>query len=112
MYVVAILGTFLIMAVLVKIMQTKTATDDLTAARAEERRKNLTALQAEVAQAESNYAWQDATKGLVRLPVERAMEISLQEWQNPQAARSNLNARVDKASAPAPKPPEQPSEFE
>jgi hypothetical protein len=37
------------------------------------------------------------------------MEITLQEWQNPQAARSNLMARVEKATAKA---PEKPSQFE
>lgn len=111
-YSIAILGAFLIIAALVKIMQTKTATADLTAARSEERRKNLVALQAEAKQATENYAWQDQGKGLVRLPVARAMEVTLQEMQNPQAARSNLIARVEKATAPAPKAPEKPSEFE
>lgn len=111
-YAVAILGSFLIMAALVKIMQGKTSSAAIGADRAEERRKNLVALQADAKQVSENYAWQDQGKGLVRLPIERAMEITLQEWQNPQAARSNLNARVDKATAPAPKAPEVPSEFE
>ena len=110
-YVIAILGCFLIMAALVKIMQNKTSST-LGADRAEERRKNLVALQAEAKQATENYAWQDQGKGLVRLTVERAMEVALQEMQNPQAARSNLIARVEKATAPAPKAPEKPSEFE
>src|SRR5688500_12113535 len=110
-YVIAILGCFLIMAALVKIMQNKTSSA-LGADRAEERRKNLVTHQAEAKQATENYAWQDQGKGLVRLPVERAMEVSLQEMQNPQAARSNLIARVEKATAPAPKAPEKPSEFE
>ncbi len=111
-YAVAILGSFLIMAALVKIMQSKTSADAIDADRSELRRKNLVTLQAEAKQMSENYAWQDQGKGLVRLPVERAMEVTLQEWQNPQAARSNLNARVDKATAPAPKAPEKPSEFE
>ena len=111
-YAVAILGTFLIMAALVKIMQSKTSSTALGADRAAERRKNLTALQADAKQATEHYAWQDQGKGLVRVPVKRAMEIALQEWQNPQAARSNLIVRVDKATAPAPKAPEKPSEFE
>ncbi len=110
-YAIAILGSFLIMAALVKIMQNKTATA-IGADRAEERRKNLVTVRAETDQALKNYAWQDQGKGLVRLPVARAMEVALQEWQNPQAARSNLNLRVDKANAPAPKAPEKPSEFE
>jgi hypothetical protein len=111
-YVIAILGCFLIMAALVKIMQHKTSSGALGADRAEERRKNLVTVRAEADHALKNYAWQDQSKGLVRLPVERAMEVALQEWQNPQAARSNLIARVEKATAPAPKAPEKPSEFE
>lgn len=111
-YSVAVLGSFLIMAALVNIMQSKTSSAALGAERAEERRKNLITVRAESEQALKNYAWQDQAKGLVRLPVDRAMEITLQEWQNPQAARSNLIARVEKATAPAPKAPEKPSEFE
>ena len=111
-YVVAILGCFLIMVALVKIMQRSTATADLTAARAEERRKNLIEVHAQTDQALKNYVWQDQSKGLIRLPIDRAMEISLQEWQNPASARSNLIARVEKATAPAPKAPEKPSQFE
>lgn len=110
-YAIAILGSFLIMAALVKIMQNKTSSA-IGSDRAEERRKNLINVRAETDQALKNYAWQDQGKGLVRLPIERAMEVSLQEWQNPKAARSNLITRVEKATAPAPKAPEKPSEFE
>ena len=110
-YAVTIIGCFLILAALVKIMQTKTS-DSIVAARNEERRKNLIAHQAEATQASKSYAWQDQGKGIVRLPIDRAMEIALQELQNPAAARSNLIARAEKAAEPPPKPPEQPSEFE
>jgi len=107
-YAVAILGCFLIVAGLVRIMQGKTSAD-IGAARAEERRKNLVTIQAEADHALKNYAWQDQAKGLVHLPIDRAMELTLQELQNPAAARSNLMLRVDKATAKA---PEKPSEFE
>jgi hypothetical protein len=40
------------------------------------------------------------------------MKLVERQWQNPPAARSNLIARVEKATAPPPKPPEQPSPFE
>jgi hypothetical protein len=111
-YVLAILGTFLIMAALVKIMQQKTGNVAMSATLKEERRKNLATMRAETEHTLKNYAWQDQAKGLVHLPIDRAMEITLQEWQNPKAARSNLIARVEKATAPAPKAPEKPSEFE
>ncbi len=46
------------------------------------------------------------------MPVERAKELVLEEWQNPVAARSNLMERAAKAFAPAPKPPEKKSVYE
>ena len=48
-------------------------------------------------------------KGIVRLPVQRAVELTLQEWQNPGAARSNLISRVEKATA---LPPAKPNPYE
>jgi hypothetical protein len=110
--VLAILGTLLIMAGLVWLMRHYTQPAPLGADRAQERIKNLREMRAANFEALNNYAWQDQAKGLVRLPVARAMEITLQEWQNPAAARSNLIARMEKATAPAPKAPEKPSEFE
>ena len=111
-YVLSILGTFLVMAALVWLMRHYTQPAPLGADRAAERIKNLKEMRAANEEALNNYAWQDPAKGLVRLPIARAMEITLQEWQNPAAARSNLIARMEKAIAPAPKPPEQPSPFE
>jgi len=110
--VVGILGTLLLMVGLVWLMRHYTQTAPLGADRAAERIKNLKEMRAANAEALNNYAWQDQAKGLVRLPVTRAMELTLQEWQNPAAARSNLIARMEKATAPAPKAPEKPSEFE
>ena len=56
--------------------------------------------------------WADATRGLVRLPIETAMQKSEQLWQNPAQARAELLAREKKAVAPAPKRPAKPSAFE
>ena len=111
-YVIAILGTLLLMAALVLLMRHYTQPAPLGTDRALERIKNLKEMRAANEEALNNYAWQDQAKGLVRLPVARAMEITLQEWQNPAAARSNLIARMEKATAPAPKAPEKPSPFE
>ena len=78
----------------------------------EERKKNLAELRAVEAEALNTYGWVDQGKGVVRLPVARAMEITLLEYQNPVAARSNRVARADKAAVPAPKAPETPNAFE
>ena len=56
--------------------------------------------------------WADQSRGIVRLPIESAMQQAAQAWQNPAAARADLNARAEKAAAPAPVAPAKPSAFE
>ena len=69
-------------------------------------------IQAEDARALNSYEVIDAGKGLVRLKIDRAVELTIEEYKNPAAARTNLIARAEKASAPPPKEPEVPSKFE
>jgi hypothetical protein len=111
-YVLGIAGTFLIMAFLVSLMRSYTQPPSLTEARAQERLKNLTDFRAANEPLLTQYDWQDQSKGIIRVPVKRAMELVLQEWQNPAAGRSNLLARAAKAFAPPPKvaPPKNPFE--
>jgi hypothetical protein len=109
---VGILGTFLIAAGLVCVMYHYTHPAPLGAERVEERYKNLHEVRATEADVLNNYAWADQGKGIVRLPIQRAMELTLQEWKNPAAARSNLIARVEKATAPVPRAPEKPNIYE
>lgn len=109
---VVILGTFLIAAGLVWTMIHYTAPAPLTEDRAALRRKNLAELRSLNAEALANYAWADQAKGIVRLPIEQAMKLTVAEWQNPAAGRANLIAREEKATAIAPKAPEKPSAFE
>lgn len=101
----AIVGTFLLMALLVWAMYHYTRPEDLNAARVLERYQFLEQVQAAESQAVSQYAWRDRDKGLVILPIERALELTLREWQDPAAARSNLIALVEKAVALPPPPP-------
>ena len=54
----------------------------------------------------------DAQRGIVRLPIDTAMQLAAQAWKNPGAARTDLKARAEKAAAPLPKTPEKPSAFE
>lgn len=100
--VLAILGTFLVMAFLVGLMRHYTATPSLTADRAAERMKILSDFKAANAPLLEKYDWQDKDKGIVRVPVERAKELVLEEWQNPAAARSNLMALVGQGFCPRP----------
>jgi hypothetical protein len=106
-YVITALGTFLIVAVLVMVMVDYTRPAPPTEDRAQLRRKNLEELRnanTEVLN-NPNYAWQDQAKGVVRMPIDDAMALSLKLWQDKDAARSNLIARVEKATAVPPKAP-------
>ena len=112
-YVLAVLGAFLIVAGLVWAMQHYFQPTPVGQARAAERAKALAELRAAEAEALNNPGWIDQTKGIVRLPIAEAMKLVEREWQeNPGQARSNLIARVEKATAVPPKAPEKPSQFE
>jgi len=109
---IGIFGTFLIVALLVLAMRHYTRPAPVGANRVEERYKFLQDQRAADAKALNEYDWIDKDKGIVRLPVQRAVELTLQEWQNPAAARSNLISRVEKATAVPPKAPEKPGIYE
>jgi hypothetical protein len=111
-YAIAILGAFLIVAGLVWAMRHYTKAPPLGENRAAERGKALAELRGVEKEALENTAWIDQGKGIVRLRIEDAMRLVEREWQNPGVARSNLIARVEKATAAPPKPPEKPSPFE
>jgi hypothetical protein len=94
-------------------MVNSTAPAPLGEERAAARRKALAELRQSNGDVLNNYAWLDQTKGVVRLPIDRAMKIAEAAWQkDPAAARSNLISRVEKATAVPPKAPEKPSQFE
>jgi len=111
-YAIGIVGTFLIVALLVLAMQHYTQPAPVGANRVEERYNILQDQRAADAKALNEYDWQDKDKGVVRLPVQRAVELTLQEWQNPAAARSNLISRMEKATAVPPPPPAKPNPYE
>ena len=76
------------------------------------RKKALAELRAAEASDLTSYGWVDQSKGVVRLPINEAIQLALRDWQNPVAARSNLIARVEKATAAPPAAPAKPSAFE
>jgi hypothetical protein len=111
-YLVGILGSLLIVAALVWAMQRYTQPPPLGEDRVAQRRKALADLRAAEATELENYGWVDQAKGVARLPIAEAMKLALRDWQNPAAARSNLIARVEKATAVPPAAPAKPSPFE
>ncbi len=111
-YLIGILGCFLIIAALVWAMQRYTQPPPLGEDRVTVRKKALAELRAAEASELDNYGWVDQGKGVVRLPIAVALQLALRDWQNPAAARSNLVARVEKATAVPPPPPPKPNPFE
>jgi hypothetical protein len=109
----AALGAFLIVAALVWAMRHYTQVPELNANRAAERSQALAELRAAEAHAIQNVGWVDQGKGIVRLRVEDAVRLVEQRWgTDPAAARKDLIARVEKATAQPPAAPAKPSEFE
>jgi len=109
-YLIGIIGSFLILAGLVRLMYHYTHPTPVGQERAEFRTKNLATYRSATAEALANYGWVDQGKGIVRLPIDQALELTLQQWKNPAAARSNLISRAEKAYGAPPAPGK--SEFE
>ena len=84
----------------------------IDADRAAVRSKALVEIRAAEAQALAHPGWVDENRGLVRLPIDVAMQITERDGRDPAAARSNLTARAEKAAAPAPSAPAKPGAFE
>jgi hypothetical protein len=110
--VVGIIGSFLVVAWLVWFMIQKTKPAALAEDRNALRRKNLTELQSASADVLNNYGVIDAGKQLARLPITEAKRTVVEEWKDAKAGRTNLIARVEKATAVPPKAPEKKSDFE
>jgi hypothetical protein len=84
----------------------------IDADRAAVRTKALAEIRATEEKSLNTAGWIDQSRGIVRLPIETAMQEAAQAWQNPAQARADLISRQQKASAPAPVAPAKPSAFE
>ncbi len=80
-------------------------------ARAQERAKAQAELRQTTAQEMNSTAVLDKAKGVYRIPVTTAMELTLKDYQEV-TGRTAFVARVEKITAPPPKAPEKPSAFE
>jgi hypothetical protein len=100
---------FIALAIVVKFSVRVPAIDaDRNAARA----KALAEMRATEDKSLNAAGWIDQSRGIVRLPIDTAMQEAAQAWQNPAQARADLISRQQKASAPAPTAPAKPSAFE
>ena len=84
----------------------------INADRAALRSKALADTRATETTALATPGWVDQDRGIVRLPIETAMQIYEQAARNPDAARADLMERAQKAAAPQPKQPPKPNPFE
>ena len=70
------------------------------AVRGAERSKALAEILAAEEKSLNTLAITDRQRGVIQLPVEMAMKLAAEKWQNPAAARADLAARAEKATAP------------
>lgn len=87
-------------------------TPAIDADRGEERAKALADIRAAEDKALTTAGWVDQDRKIVRLPIDVAIQLAAQQWQNPAKARADLIARGEKATAPLPKVAPKPSAFE
>jgi len=99
-------------AAIVVIVKLTTPAPAIDTGRAAVRAKALAEIRTAEAQVLNHPGWVDENRGLVRLPIDVAMQIIASEGRDPAAMRSNLTARVEKATAPLPQAPAKPSAFE
>jgi hypothetical protein len=100
---------FIVLAAIVKFSVAVPAVDaDRDAACA----KALAEIRATEDKSLATAGWIDQSRGTVRLPIETAMQITAQAWQNPAQARADLQSRQENAGKPAPVAPAKPSAFE
>lgn len=101
-----------IFAVLVVIVRNSVKVPAIDASRSAAISQALYEIHTNEAASLNHVGWIDQKRGIVRLPIATAMKISASEWQNPEAARSNLMAREKKATAPLAPAPAKANPFE
>ncbi|MDB6053793.1 MAG: hypothetical protein JWN25_1316 [Verrucomicrobiales bacterium] len=101
-YAIAIIGSLLVMFQMARLMRHYTTGTAIGTDRAQERMKNITELRSQNAEVLDGYAYSYAANGIIRIPVSKAVELTLQEYKDPAAGRSNLISRATKAFAPPP----------
>jgi hypothetical protein len=100
---------FIVLTVAAKLL---TNVPDIDADQGSVRSKALAQIRATETTNLTSVTWADTQRGIVRLPIELAIQKTEQAWQDPAAARADLIARAKKAAAPAPTRPAKPSAFE
>ena len=102
--VVVVLATFLLMAFLVNRMISITKPEPVGVARATERTVEGAKIRAEGVEKSKSWGLVDQPRGIVRLPVEDAVKLTLEGYKDAAKFKTDLAARLEKASVAPPKP--------
>ncbi len=94
---IAAIVLFVALSVGVKLFVSAPAID---ADQADARYKALAEITAAEEKSLTTLAFTDKQRGIVHLPIETAMKLASEKWSTPAAARADLTARVEKATAP------------
>jgi len=100
----------LLFAVLAVIVKFSVATPAIDADRDATISKSLAEIRKTENASLETAGWADQSRGIVRLPIETAMQLAAK--QSAEETRKDLIARAGKAAAPAPKVAPKPSQFE
>jgi len=110
--IIVIIATLLLMVFVVREMIRYTTPPPVGAERGAARARDNAEIRAAGRDALASYGYADAAKGIVRIPIDEAMKITVEGYKTPEGFRSNLMTRLDKANVAAPKPPEKPNQYE
>jgi hypothetical protein len=109
-YIVAILAVLLIGYILMHAMRAYVATPAVNAKRAEERAAGLAEVRAAAEkELRGDPTWFNKNNGIVRMPIDRATQLVIENGKDPAAFRSNLLARTEKAFKAPPAAPAAPA---
>jgi len=98
--VISIVAAFLLMGFLVRQMVKLTRPPGVDVARAAARAKDNAEIRGAGVDAWRNWGLVDKEKGVVRMPIEEAMKVTVQGYKDPAGFRSNITMRLDKAFPP------------
>lgn len=109
-YAVAILAVLLIGYILMHAMRRYVPAQAANAQRAAERSAGLAEVRANAEkELRGEAVYINKNNGVVRLPIDRAMQLVIENGKNPAAFRTNLLARTERAFKAAPAPPAAPA---
>lgn len=100
--VIVVIATSLLMVFLVREMIRYTTPAPVGAERALARAKDNAEIRATGQEGLRSYGYADPAKGIVRIPIEEAMKMTVQEYKNPAAFHANISNRLEKAFPPPP----------